>query len=406
MYGDYYAKQAESMRKALLVLSACLLLLTSCSFRPLESSPDPEMPAPAAADDFFTYDGPVVVQVAAPEPLLTQKQLGILLELPHVLNVIPISIAHWLDASDEGSLCMIGLIEKNRIPEHLEEGGRWFRNPSECCVNQMEFIRLKNDPALHFRGLGDTVTYTEPEIVPDADYLGVMPEPISRTFTVVGVVEIEPQYDMSSFGRHHVFTTIDAVESMLGNYDYPGTEYRKSREDLAAYRPSAVAAARSGYAVYQPDPDHEGQMRFRDAEDRVYTEAEWRRLYAAQTVNAGYRIEVTLEHSRYYEDFADRLRKLQFSTSILQEPEDARRALTAQAHAQYAEYTKPDVVNGVEIPISDEERAKYDAWLAATLAKLEPDAAYTRLAELGELNDWFLCRFKPPYVVLPLRVEE
>jgi len=356
---------------------------------------------------FAQTDGPVVVQLIGREPYLFEEQIARIWNAPHVISVICPSIVHWIDASEEGSLCMIGQYEPDLDPAAISEG-RWYETDIECCVNRAEYDRLLADPEADFTGIGDTVPYTEPKIVFRAGSLQkAPPDPISKELTVVGIVEEEGIYADSSYGKHHVYTTVPAVEAMLANYTSKNTEYF-SKQDRTAYAPFVVARADPSRVVYKEDPKREGKALFRCAEEKIYTEEEWTARFQDLLCNAGYTVEVTLDSGKNYIVFSEYWRLSQFRG---ESERDFMESMLQSQKSLYEEYERlwemtQKSAEEHDATVSEESKKRLDEWLREALKSASFDEMTSYLIEIGELDDWYTCNSSNPVTLHPLRVEE
>jgi len=402
--------------KAISVLIACSFLLIACT-NTVSDFPTTQQMAGDKQDTrsqdeilaelFAQTDGPVVVQLIGRSPYLFQDDLAPIWNAPHVINVIGTSYVHWLDDSEDASLTMIGQYDVDLDPAAVVEG-RWYETDTECCVNRAEYERLLADPESGFSELGDTVTYTEPEKTLSAGSFVKPKEPVSRQFVVVGVVADSAPYDnTNAYAIYHVYTTVDGVTAMMANYTNNVTYYF-SDVDLRAYWNARIVKTQNGSAVYKEDPDREGYVLFRCADDRIYSEEEWLEQYSDTVSNAGYTVEVTLDSGKNYADFVEYLRITQFTEEPASERLHILEEMRENALKNYEKnwLTPKYTVDGTPIVISDEIMNKAKLNLEETLATLEPDATTAYLQEIGELDEWFRCNGNVPYVVRPLRVEE
>jgi len=388
----------------------------------LDSDPSDTRSQDEILEELFAQtDGPVVVRLVPGAPILYKETAyPQLLNQPHVLDVLFVSIVHWLDISEDGSLCMIGQYFPDLDPAAISEG-RWYEDETECCVNRAEYKRLLADPESGFTGIGDTVTYTEPDFhLPanttnlvlfqydmehtdpqawkDKENFGVISYivPISKSFTVVGVVEDEGEYADPAFGVHHVYALTDTVGEMLANYrENLAYNSFNSRLDLAIYQPTVIGSSISGAAVYRPDPNDPDAPQIRCAEDQLYPEAEWDALFQNAICNAGYIVEVTLDSGKGYAAYAATYRSNRYHAQTAKHVEDLRLQSIEGAYETYEYHLEKGW---------SEERARY--LLEDHLARLEKDPTISRLEELGEdLEKWRICA-KCGTRVRPLRVEE
>ena len=383
----------------LVLLLAGIMSLSSClrpegttsidSLDPIDTRSQEEI----LEEIFAQTDGPVVVQVFNPRgPFLFQSDLASMWNAPHVLNVMAASIIHWIDISADNSLSMIGLYYPDLDPEAISVG-RWFEDKSECCVNRAEYERLLADPQSGFSGIGDTITYTEPELVLSPGMFVQAPEQVSVALTVVGIVDNEGAYAGVSYGIRHVYALFDTVNSMLANYK-PDNEFLDCKTDRDAYILTAASEEIEGMLFYQENIAQGGAV-LRCAEDKTYTAAEWYSLFQSLPCNAGYTVEVTLDSGKNYADFIGYMRSLQFSERSAKDVEDRRIESIERTYAYYEEQL-----------LTRTSKEKADAWLSETLNSFRQNPTIARLIELDELDVWYACNFKAPYVIHPLRVEE
>ncbi len=357
-------------------------------------------------DLFAQTDGPVVVQIVSPaDPFIFIDDVAPIWNAPHVINVICPSIVHWIDITEKGSLCMIGQYLVDLDPAAISEG-RWYEDETECCVNRAEYERLLADPEDHFTGIGDNATYTEQITEMGGGFNHKTVTPISKTFTVVGVVGEEEQYADTAYGIHHVYALTDSVAAMLTNYK-PHNDYFKSQMDIDAYIFRNTAMQSACIPAYRTNPEDENTVLFRMLDGEMVSEEEWNAPYRNLPCNAGYTVEVTLDSGKNYAVFADYWRSKQFSTMSMAELEERRLKDIETAYELYEKHTT-NLVDpyGNLVSLSGELKKKYDDHLSATLAALEQDPLVTQLIEIGELDEWYTCVSVAPYVVHPLRVEE
>jgi len=405
-----------------LLFAALLLLLPSCQTRPIDTPETTEAdPADTRTQEeileevFSQTDGPVVVKLMSASPILyKEREYPSLINQPHVLDVIFVSIVHWLDISDDGSLCMIGQYAPDLDPAAIAEG-RWYETDTECCINRAEYERLLADPESGFTGIGSKVTYTEPDFhLPttggrliyiekaDPKELETMIKsgfltyvvPAHKTFTVVGIVGEEGTYSDPAYGVHHVYALTDTVGEMLVNYKYDHSNEYDSRLDKAIYQPSIAAGAIRGMAVYRPDPENPDTPQIRCADDKIYSEAEWDAMFDGIICNAGYTVEVTLDSGKSYAAYVANYRSNRYNARTAESHEELRLQGIETAYQYYEE----QIAKG-----TNEKTMRI--YLEDILASNEQDPTITRLAELGELSDWRICG-KLGMKVRPVRVEE
>ena len=418
-----------------LAFAGLLLLLSSCQTRPVDrggsGSETTVAQIPEATDIrsqeeileeiFAQTDGPVVVRLVPSTPILYKETAyPQLINQPHVLDVLFVSIVHWLDISDEGSLCMIGQYAPDLDPAVISEG-RWYETEDECCVNRAEYERLLADPESGFTGLGSKVTYTEPDFhLPllggrliqyenmDPRELEAMIKlgrltyvvPAQKTFTVVGIVGEEGEYSDPAFGVHHMYTLTDTVGEMLVNYRYDYFNEYDSRLDLAIYAQTQAAEKMPGTAVYRPDSEQADTPQIRCADDKYYTEEEWESIFWDLPCNAGYTVEVTLDSGKSYAAYMAAYRSNRYYAMTAKGLEELRLGNIERAYETYDE-TMKKIENGQKL---SERSAKI--LLEDTLARTVQDPTIQRLLDLGEaLDAWRVC-MKGCVSIHPLRVEE
>ncbi len=397
--------------RMLCLACAVLLLLPACRTRPTDTPTADTRTQDEILEELFAQtDGPVIVQLIGRSPYLFQDELALIWNAPHVINVIGTSYVHWLNDSEDASLTMIGQYDVDLDPAAVVEG-RWYETDTECCVNRAEYERLLADPESGFTGIGDTVTYSEPEMQqrPGARIGSVkIPPAIVKQYTMVGIVEDCAPYDNTeAYAIHHMYTTVGGVTAMMANYTNNNLVYR-SNIDGRAYWNARITKKQNGPVVYKEDPEHEGKALFRCADERIYTEDEWREQYLDTVCNAGYTVEVTLDSGKNYADFVEFMRLTQFKEEPVRELLNMLEEMRKESYKVYEEQLKPavDPRDGTLIEKTEEQKAKVEAWLVENLSNLEPDATTAYLQEIGELDEWFRCNGNTPYVLHPLRVEE
>ena len=387
------------MKKVLAAAFALLFLLSACQTRPIDApaetiDPNEDIRTRDARLDalFAETDGPVVVQYMDASVYWHPDLVAKLWNAPHVINVICTSLIHWLDISEEGSLSMIGQYLPDLDPAAIVEG-RWYETDTECCLNRAEYERLLADPDAHFTGIGDSVVYAEQITKLGSGLYEKEITPISRTFTVVGIVGDEGKYADPVYGIHHLYALTDAVEAMLVNYETFRVGY-EPRCDYDAYAISQkILAIRNGRYVYKPDPEDPGKMLIRCAYDTVYKEDDFRDLFFDVPCNAGYTIEVTLDSGKNYADYVEYYRSKYFEEQTVEEWEEKR---------QKDNETKARLLGENLTPmLNAESRDK----LINQLAPTEMDPTTVQIYMLNEQKEWRTTN-GTPYLIHPLRVGE
>ncbi len=414
------------MKRVLAAAFALLFLLSACQTRPTDApaetvDPNEDLRTRDArlAALFAETDGPVVVQFINYKAVCLPSQIAKIWNAPHVMNVICTSLVHWLDISKEGSLSMIGQYLPDLDPAAIAEG-RWYETENECCLNRAEYERLLADPDAHFTGIGDSVTYTENSTYSNPWIGGFTYEslqkdergreiiassaiaPISKTFTVVGIVGDEGKYADPAYGIHHMYALTDAVEAMLANYK-DGVMGAESELDLEVYKPSTTMASLFvGSVVYKTDPENPDQVLLRSTADKIYTEEEWMENFYELPCNAGYTIEVTLDSGKNYQDFVDYYRSKLFMEMSVEEMEGQRQKSNANKVIRLEEELQK-----IGIPGRTDKYAKeMEAKLRAAFAPAEMESTIAQIYMLNEQKEWYICTGTAPYVIHPLRVGE
>ena len=310
---------------------------------------------------------------------------------------------------------MIGLYLPDLDPSAISEG-RWFENESECCLNRAEYERLLADSGAQFHGIGDTVTYTEPITQLGEFFNARTVDPISKQYTVVGIVEKEGIYANEAYGIRHVYAHTDSVASMLVNYRHDVVKF-ESRLDHEAYEATRFLSSlgpqqfdksfKSGKLIaYRIDSDNEDSIQIRVPNNRVFSEEEWRSIFQKMPCNAGYTIEVTLNSGKNYAEFADYWRVKSLTGMSMAENEEIRIQGIDLLHEEYEERTNPPDHNGNPVILSAENKNMWDAWLEEHLHRQEQDPLVKELIECDELNQWYVYKTYYCVTLRPLRVEE
>ena len=165
--------------------------------------------------------------------------------------------------------------------------------------------------------------------------------------------------------------------------------------DEEVYSITSLAWKIEGIAFYKPDPDREGKVLIRYADDKIYTEDEWMDLFYNLPCNAGYFVKVTLDSGKNYADYAEYYRLQQFSDMTVTTIEE-RRITGNKSNEEYLEEHLKKYPH--LLPEAVEK-------LRAQLAPKEINPTVARLIELGDTDEWRYCN-KAPFIIHPLRVEE
>ena len=337
--------------------------------------------------------------------------LSMLNNSPHVTKVSFPTLLHWLDnfageqimqfpeeyidhggidfenvrfAPMEKATLMIGQYQSALKEEQIGEGRKW-EDMRECCVNRALYEKMLADEAMEFSGLGDSITVTEtcyrrginPESKKEA--IGVHHDLAitKHEYTVVGIVEDEGEYaNTDAYGFFHIYAPLDMVKNLTAKHDYNHPSY----VDEAMYLVSQIMHQNevdvSGI-YFRPTADDPTKKELRLPGNRIIPEEEWLEIWDNVPVNAGFRIEITLDSGTGFAELLE-----YFNGMAEERPAQFYYDYQYKVYEMNKENNKnnPNWVDAVNMPQILEE-----------------------IAADGELDDWFYYPLVPR-VVRPLRV--
>ena len=261
-----------------------------------------------------TLDVPIVIAMdrnSGTSPLwdLSRFSVNVIRNYPHVIDVsLPIYL-HWLGGSIKNSTLLIGQLHTALSEEQISEGRKW-QDMTECCVNRALYEKLLGSEDSEFTGLGDTTTVVE-RIYQRmySTYSGGMRKEELRvsdstelSFTVVGIVEDEEEFaDTDAYGFFHIYASLEMVKTIIAKHDYTHPMMNINETYLLGRVVSSLTDSPTLFFRYNPDDPNQIQVRLEG--NRILSLDEWDANFENVPVNAGYRVEITLDSGKSFAEF-------------------------------------------------------------------------------------------------------
>jgi len=346
------------------------------------------------------------------EPLVSS--LRTLRNAPHVTDISFPTLLHWLDnfcgeqiiqfpkeyvdqihdsidvenirfAPMEKATLMIGQYQSALREEQIGEGRKWT-DMTECCVNRALYEKLLADETIEFNGIGSNISVTETlyqrAFVRDTKQECVQLHPGSSTtttheYTVVGIVADEGEYaDTDAYGFFHIYAPLDMVKNLIAKHDTQRPNYVDEAMYLVSQTMQQNEVDVSGI-YFRPTADDPTKKELRLPGNRIIPEEAWLEIWDNVPVNAGFRIEITLDSGTGFAEL------LEYFNGMAEER-------PAQFYYDYQykvyEMNKENNKNNPEVVI-----------------ELNMPQILEEIAADGELDDWFYYPLVPR-VIRPLRV--